>query len=247
LLLAQPLGAQTSAERLAIARRHIAALQYDSARAALRPVIDTASRESAEVRAEGFVLLAIIEDRQGNLPAARQALQDALRVKPDLKVEGLEQVAPMVAPYFEVERCRVQGGGALGCDDVAAADGRERPATVPFQDCLRRCPDGVTKPVLQQLPDIGRHLPPVQMGPSGVRGQVTLEFVVGPEGFVDQGTARVTSSTIRAYEDFLMNRLSTARFRPAISVDGPVPARIRMRFDFRATGLDRITYTVRVL
>jgi hypothetical protein len=239
--------AQTPAERLSNARRQIAARQFDSARVVLRAAVDSTSGGSAAQRAEGWVLLAIVEERTGHDSVARAAILEAVRIKPDLEVEGLDQIAPRLADILAEEQCRVAG--------LVTAAGMCRPtvpavpdtAVAPFQDCTRRCPEGVSKPILRELPDIGRHLPPGRMGPSGVRGQVTLEFIVSPDGFVDLGSARVSVSTIQAYESFLLNRLTTARFAPALARDGPVPARIRMRFDFRATGLDRVSYTVKVL
>jgi hypothetical protein len=249
LVLVAPhrVAAQTPPERLTIARRHIAARQFDSARVVLRAAVDSTAGGSVAQRAEGFVLLAIVEEHTGQDSVARAALLEAVRIKPNLEVEGLDQIAPRLADILAEERCRAAG--------VVTAEGMCRPkatavpdtAVAPFQDCTRRCPEGVSKPILRELPDIGRQLPPGRMGPSGVRGQVTLEFVVSPEGFVDPGSARVSVSTIQAYEPFLLNRLTTARFAPALARDGPVPARIRMRFDFRASGLDRVSYTVRVL
>jgi hypothetical protein len=239
LVAAHRLAAQSPAERLTIARRHIVARQFDSARVMLRAAVDSTAGGSVPQRAEGFVLLAIVEEQTGQDSVARAAMLEAVRIKPNLEVEGLDQIAPRLADILIEERCR----GTCRAQATALPD----TAAAPFQDCTRRCPEGVSKPILRELPDIGRQLPPGRMGPSGVRGQVTLEFVVSPEGFVDQGSARVSVSTIQAYEPLLLDRLTTARFAPAFARDGPVPARIRMRFDFRATGLDRVSYTVRVL
>jgi len=239
-------AAQTPAERLVTARRHIAARQLDSARAVLLVAIDSASGAPPAVRAEGFVLLAIVEEHLGSDSAARAAIVQAVRIDPDLQVDGLDDIVPGLAVFLEEERCRVAGRITAAGLCAPRAPARDT-AQAPFQDCVRRCPDGVSKPILRELPDIGFSLPQGQMGPSGVRGQVTLEFIVSPEGFADAGSARIASSTIRAFELFLLNRLTTARFYPAFAPDGAVAARIRLRFDFRAVGLDRVSYSVKVL
>jgi hypothetical protein len=44
-----------------------------------------------------------------------------------------------------------------------------------------------------------------------------------------------------------VTEVSAVRFQPALAATGPVAARVRVRFEFRAEGLQRVHFSAKVL
>jgi TonB family protein len=133
--------------------------------------------------------------------------------------------------------------------------------TDSVRECVRRCLGGETMPVLTYFPHIdpgeapaveppsGQNPSGAGLGQIGMHGEVVFLFVVTRQGFVDQATLRVVSSTARNWEPLLLRALLDARFRPALDAGGPVRARVQLRFEMRTEGLGTVgsrTVTYRI-
>jgi len=112
----------------------------------------------------------------------------------------------------------------------------------PMHDCVRRCRAGETKPEVIQRPQLPRPDPAVLGGQT--RGLIVVRFIVGVEGAPEPESIRVTTNTVQALTDQVLEALRATHFRPATLNGEAVRAEVEMRFEVRAVGYNTIDYTI---
>ncbi len=248
--LAAQQNAATSraAELITLAREQIRANRADSALALLKVAADSATGGSVGDREQALVLLGVIEYvAHRDSSATALAFRRALQLDPGLQAGGLAQVDSALERILVAER------QALAPDAPAAPPAAAPPpaphgasgASSPFgpmHDCVRRCRAGETKPEVIQRPQLPRPDPAVLGGQT--RGLIVVRFIVGVEGAPEPESIRVTTNTVQALTDQVLEALRATHFRPATLNGEAVRAEVEMRFEFRAVGYNTIDYTI---
>src|SRR5512146_386853 len=223
LLAMSALQAQARPDYLARAREQISHRNSDSALALLR----------------------LVTDSQAGEPAARQveACRRAFALDPGVQAAGLGAIDSSLPATFEAQRPK----------RVAAV--LPAPATADsVYECVKRCPSGISKPSLSHFPQVSpQDVPPSEsqiypgasgLGASGLRGAIEFHFIVNEAGSVEPGSVEVSMSTARAWQPAFLQGLLQARFRPAMLGPRPVRARVRLRVDINAEGMDHFRYNL---
>jgi hypothetical protein len=239
LLVAAPVAAQdpapgeSSEQLLAAARAHLAATQLDSAAALLRRVAEAPARAVAD-RIQAWVLLGVVDLYRSGDSAAAVAFRHALALDPGFQMAALEQFDPTAARILAAERA------ALAVPVAAPAP----PAAEAPVDCVRKCPEGVRPPRFTYFPRLELHTD--IFGRWGTNANLVLQAVISADGLVEPETVWMAGGTARALEALMREALLQARFQPGRADGVPVRARVAMRFDFRAEGLNSVRYTYQV-
>jgi hypothetical protein len=134
--------------------------------------------------------------------------------------------------------------GALAA--LVAAPAAAQDSSRAVYDCLNKCPAGVVPPRFAFFPRID--IAGASVGVYDRRSRTFLQFeaVIGPDGTIEPETVIVSGGTARGTEEELRRGLVQARFAPGRAGDVPVRARVRLRFDFEAEGVNWVKYTYRV-
>lgn len=227
---------QNAPDPLAGARAALQAGRADSALILLQHLTDSVGAP-VTVRVNAWILAGIARFFQGNDSGASAAFRAALALDTSARAPGLSQIDSALARLFLAEHARLPTTAPAAPTDSV-------------RECVvRRCLGGETMPVLTYFPHIdpgeapeveppsGQNPSGAGLGQVGMHGEVVFLFVVTQQGFVDQATVRVVSSTARNWEPLLHRALLDARFRPALDGRGPVRARVQLRFDMRTEGL----------
>jgi hypothetical protein len=139
---------------------------------------------------------------------------------------------------------RVMVVGALAALLVSPAAAQDSSRAV--YDCLNKCPSGVAPPRFEFFPRV--EVANASVGIYDRRSRTFLQFeaVIGVDGTIEQETLIVAGGTARGTEAELRRGLVQARFVPGRAGDVPVRARVRLRFDFEAEGVNWVKYAYRV-
>jgi hypothetical protein len=238
LLVAAPATAQdpapgeSSEQLLAAARAQIAATHLDSAAALLRRVAEAPARAVAD-RVQAWVLLGVVDFYRSGDSAAAIAFRQALVLDPGLQVAALEQLEPAAAQILAAERAALAVPVATPAPSVAG----------PL-DCVRKCPDGVRPPRFTYFPRILFEAD--IFGRRSTHAYLVFHAVINADGLVEPESVWMAGGTAQALEVQLRQGLLQARFQPGRAVGVPVRARVAMRFDFRAEGLNSVRYSYQV-
>ncbi len=228
-------GHDTSAQLLTAARGQLAARNLDSAAALLRRVAEAPARTVPE-RVEAWVLLGVVGFYQQGDFAAAQAFRQALALDPGLQATALDRFDPALPQILAAERAALPSRAAPA-PPVAAA----------IRDCLRKCPEGVRAPQFAYFPQIEFRDARQVFGPSGMRGFLSIDAVIGADGTVEPETVHVAGGSARGVESRVREGIAQARFHPGLADGVPVRTRVLLRFDFEAEGLDWVKYSYRVV
>lgn len=234
----RPAASQTTpAERVTAARALIHAHDLDSAATLLHQVADSPSTAAAADRATAFVWLGIVSFYQGDDSSTARSFRAALALDPAIDPGNLAATDSMLAATWRHERA------AVPRDRAALAPASNPTPMSVVHDCVRGCKGGERSPRLLGLPQM-RIDNPGQLGPSGVHGRVVVRAVVDETGRLEPETITVVSSSSAGFERSVRDVLPMLRFRPAASGGQDVVARVELRFDIRAEGLDWVRYEV---
>lgn len=204
---------------VAQARTQVRLANLDSADVLLGRVIGAPVPGDTALRAEAFVLLAMVRYYQGNDSATTAAFREALSLSPTLQVSGLAQMDPALGALFETERLR----GTFS---------RRNRDTI--YSCTPRCVgiDVEPKVIARAGGFLRTETPPG--GYASGRGTALLRATLDTLGFVEPGSVEVVQSNLsREVNDFFVERLREARYSPAIARGRPVRVRIERRIDMR--------------
>ena len=227
----------TPAERVTAARALIHAHDLDSAATLLRQVADSPSTAPPTDRATAFVWLGIVSFYQGDDSTTARSFRAALALDPSIDAGNLAAVDSALAATWRHEQAAMPRDRA-----PLAAASHPAPMGV-LHDCVRGCKGGERPPRLLGLPQM-RTDNLGQLGPSGVHGRVVVRAVVDETGRLEPETVTVESSSSSGFEQSVRDVLPMLRFRPAAVGGQDVVARVELRFDIRAEGLDWVRYTV---
>lgn len=234
-------GAQATPDYVVEARAQLQAGHRDSALSLLRLVTDSTSHEPVGRRVEAWILTAVARFYSGDDSAAAAAFRHAFALDPSVQARGLAAMDSSLGALFEAQRPAVVPAGAAA-----------RASSDSLYDCERRCPTGVAKPSLVVFPQITAADVPASesqiypgssgLGPSGVHGTIEFRFIVNEAGRAEPGSVVVALSTARRWERAFSQGVMQARFLPARAEGRAVRARIHLRVDIRAEGMDKFDY-----
>ena len=230
-------GQTTPAERVTAARALIHAHALDSAATLLHQVADSPSTAPPTDRATAFVWLGIVSFYQGDDSSTARSFRAALALDPSIDAGNLAATDSTLAATWRHEQA------AVPRDRAALAPASHPTPLGVVHDCVRGCKGGERSPRLLGLPQM-RIDNPGQLGPSGVHGRVVVRAVVDETGRLEPETITVVSSSSAGFERSVRDVLPMLRFRPAASSGQDVVARVELRFDIRAEGLDWVRYEV---
>ena len=243
LLAVSALHAQARPDYLAQAREQISHRNSDSALALLRLVTDSQAGEAVARQVEAWILTGVVSYYRGEDSSVVEAFRRAFALDPGVQAAGLGAIDSSLAATFEAQRPK----------RVAAV--LPAPATADsVYECVKRCPSGVSKPSLSHFPQVSpQDVPPSAsqiypgasgLGASGLRGAIEFHFIVNEAGSVEPGSVEVSMSTARTWQPAFLQGLLQARFRPAMLGPRPVRARVRLRIDINAEGMDQFRYSL---
>src|SRR5438093_6091787 len=236
-----------AADLVTLARTQIRANRADSALTLLKVAADSATGGTVGDRVQAYVLLGVIEYiAHRDSSATALAFRHALQLDPGLQAAGLAQVDSALIRILAGERSAMAPDTTMRHDPLPP----QRPATPPaptspfgpMHDCVRRCRGGETKPEVIQRPQLPQSDPAVLGGQT--RGVIVVRFIVGVEGAPEPESIRVTTNTVQALTDQVLDALRATHFRPATLNGEAVRAEVEMRFEFRAVGYNTIDYTI---
>jgi len=235
-----------AAELIGLARDQIRANRADSAIGLLKVAADSVTGGSVGDREQALVLLGVIEYvAHRDSGATALAFRRALQLDPGLQAGGLAQVDSVLERILIAERRAIApdppAPAAPRPPAPPGASGGSSPFG-PMHDCVRRCRGGETKPEVIQRPQLPQPDPAVLGGQT--RGVIVVRFIVGVEGAPEPESMRVTTNTVQALTDQVLEALRATHFRPATLNGEPVRAEVEMRFEFRAVGYNTIDYTI---
>ena len=243
LLVAPGVQAQSRPDYLALAREQISHRNTDSALALLRLVTDSQAREPAGRQVEAWILTGVVAFYRGEDSSVTAAFRRAFALDPGVQAAGLSAIDSSLGARFESLRPKP---AAAALPEPSTADS--------VYECVKRCPEGVSKPSLAHFPQVTPQDAPASesqiypgssgLGASGVRGAIEFHFIVNEAGAVEPGSIEVSMSTARRWQPPFYQGLLQARFRPAMLGPRPVRARVRLRVDITAEGLDAFRYTL---
>lgn len=243
LLTAPALHAQTRADYLAQAREQISHRNSDSALTLLRLVTDSQAGEPTARQVEAWILTGVVSFYRGEDSSVVAAFRRAFALDPGVQAAGLGAIDSSLAATFEGQRPRA---AAAMLPAPGSADS--------VYECVKRCPAGVSKPSLSHFPQVSpQDVPASQsqiypgasgLGASGLRGAIEFHFIVNEAGAVEPGSVEVSMSTARRWQPPFLQGLLQARFRPAMLGPRPVRARVRLRVDINAEGMDQFRYSL---
>jgi hypothetical protein len=243
LLAVSALHAQTRPDYLARAREQLSQRNSDSALALLRLVTDSQSGEPVARRVEAWILTGVVSFYRGEDSSVVAAFRSAFALDPGVRAAGLSAIDSSLAATFEAQRPKAD---AAMLPAPGSADS--------VYECVKRCPAGVSKPSLSHFPQVSpQDVPPSEsqiypgasgLGASGLRGAIEFHFIVNEAGSVEPGSVEVSMSTARRWQPAFLQGLLQARFLPAMLGPRPVRARVRLRVDINAEGLDHFRYNL---
>ena len=242
--LAAQQNAATSraAELITLAREQIRANRADSALALLKIAADSVTGGSVGDREQALVLLGVIEYiAHRDSSATALAFRRALQLDPGLQAGGLAQVDSALERILVAERQALTPDPPPPAPIPRAAPSAHSPFG-PMHDCVRRCRGGETKPGVIQRPQFPLLDPAVLGGQT--RGVIVVRFIVGVEGAPEPESIRVTTNTVPALTDQVLEALRATHFRSATLNGEQVRAEVEMRFEFRAVGYNTLDYTI---
>ncbi len=221
----------TVPDLIAAARSLVTAQQLDSAVVLLRRAIDSGSGGTIVQRAQALVLLGIVRYYEGQDSLTAAAFRAAIVLDTTLRVGGLSEIDPSLARVFEAERAMV------------VAETATRSAAQSVHYCVPHCLEGVVGPRLRDIP----HFVVLDSGPDFINTHavVVVRMVVSEGGFPEPETIRIASSTMRSVDAEVLDAVRAAHFQPAKANGVPVRALVELSFDFRAEGMNGVTYRVR--
>ncbi len=237
----RPAASQTTpAERVTAAQALIHAHDLDSAAALFHQVADSPSTAPPTDRATAFVWLGILSFYQGDDSGTARSFRAALALDPAIDAGNLAATDSTLAATWRHEQAAVRRDHPTLTPASAS-----NPAPVGVvHDCVRGCKGGEHSPRLLGLPPMRIDNPGQQLGPSGVHGRVVVRAVVDETGRLEPETITVVSSSAAGFERSVRDVLPMLRFRPAAIGGQDVVARVELRFDIRAEGLDWVRYEV---
>lgn len=248
LLTASVLGAQGRPDYLASAREQMRQGNRDSAVVLLRLVTDTLAGEPTSRQVEAWVLTGVLAFYAADDSAIATAFRHAFAIDPGVQATGLAAIDSSLGATFEALRPKVATADSVhrGAPALPAADADS------VYDCVKRCPAGVSKPVLLRFPQVnpadappsGSQIYPGAggMGPSGLHGVIEYHFIVNQAGSVEPGSVVVSMSTAGRWQPVFLQGLLQAAFRPADLGPNPVRARVRLRVDISREGESGFRY-----
>ena len=240
LLGNRPVVSQTTpAERVTAARALIHAHDLDSAATLLHQVADSPSTAPPTDRATAFVWLGIVCFYQGDDSGTARSFRAALALDPAIDAGNLAATDSTLAATWRHEQAAVRRDHPT----LTPASGSTPAPVGVVHDCVRGCKGGERSPRLLGLPQM-RIDNPGQLGPSGVHGRVVVRAVVDETGRLEPETITMVSSSSAGFERSVRDVLPMLRFRPAAIGGQDVVARVELRFDIRAEGLDWVRYEV---
>jgi hypothetical protein len=211
----------------------------------LRLVTDSQSGEPTERQVEAWILIGVAAFFGGDDSTTVTAFRRAFALDPGVEARGLAAIDSSLAMMFEAERPRTVA-------EPVAAPPPSSAASESVYECVKRCPDGVSKPTLLRFPPVAAPDVPAPhsqvypgssgLGPSGVHGTLEFAFIVNEAGSAEPGSVTLTVNSARPWRRAFEERLMQARFRPAMLDGRPVRARVRLRVDIRAEGMDALSY-----
>jgi TonB family protein len=222
---------QTVPDLIAAARALASSQQLDSAVVLLRRAIDPGTGGTIGQRAQALVLLGIVRYYEGQDSLTASAFRAAITLDTTLRVGGLSEIDPSLGRVFEAERAMV----------VAETAARFAAQSVNF--CVPHCLNGVVAPTLRDIP----HFVVLDSGPDFINTHavVVVRMVVSADGAPEPETIRVASSTMRSVDNQVLDVVRAAHFQPARAHGVPVRALVELSFDFRAEGMNGVTYRIR--
>jgi hypothetical protein len=171
------------------------------------------------LRAEAFVLLAMVRYYQGNDSATTMAFREALALRPMLQISGLARMDPALGALFETERLRV----------ATPSENRDT-----IYSCTPRCLGLDVEPRLKVGAGSRERVALVDPGPHGGRGTALLRATLDTLGRVEPGSVEVVHSDLPpVIHDLVVKNFRVARYSPAIVRGRPVRVRIERRIDRR--------------
>jgi len=249
LLTASVLGAQGRPDYLASAREQMRQGRRDSAAVLLRFVTDSLAEEPTPRQVEAWVLTGVLAFYGGDDSAVVTAFRRAFALDPGVQATGLATIDSSLGATFEALRPKVAAAQPV---QSSAPPALPPVGADSVYDCLKRCPAGVTKPVLLRFPQInpadappsGSQIYPGAggMGPSGLHGLIEYHFIVNQAGAVEPGSVVVAMSTAGRWQPVFLQGLLQASFRPADLGPNPVRARVRLRVDISREGESGFRY-----
>jgi len=242
-----------AAELINLAREQIRANRADSALTLLKLAADSAAGGNVADRVQAYVLVGVIEYiAHRDSGATALAFRHAIQLDPGFQAGGLAEVDSALIRILAAERSAMAPDTTARRESPPTAPPRTSPppatppqATSPFgpmHDCVRRCRGGETKPEVIQRPQLPQSDPAVLGGQT--RGVIVVRFIVGVEGAPEPESIRVTTNTVQALTDQVLDALRATHFRPATLNGEVVRAEVEMRFEFRAVGYNTIDYTI---
>lgn len=213
---------------IAAARRLVADQQLDSAAGLLALAADSRAGGTIAQRAQASVLLGVVRYHLGQDSLTVAAFHTAIVLDSTLEVRGLGQIDPSLVRIFQDEQDRV-------------ARHRAPPDNAHF--CVRGCRNGERSPRLRTIP----RFVVVDSGPDFINTHavIVVRLIISDEGTPEQESIRVVSSTMRSLDAQVLDAVRAAYFQPALAGGVPVRALVEMTFDFRAEGMNGLTYQVR--
>lgn len=240
LLCHRPAASQTTpADRVTAARALINAHDLDSAATLLHLVADSPSTATPTDRATALVWLGIVSFYQGDDSSTARSFRAALALDPSIDAGNLAATDSTLAVTWRHEQAAVRRDHST----LTPASPANSAAVGVVHDCVRGCKGGERSPQLLGLPQM-RIDNPGQLGPSGVHGRVVVRAVVDETGRLEPETITLVSSSSAGFERSVRDVLPMLRFRPAAIGGQDVVARVELRFDIRAEGLDWVRYEV---
>ncbi len=214
------------------ARVLLGAASFESALALLRRSLEDSVGPTHDDSLESLILLGVAHFFAGRDSATRSAFRSALTLDPSLTAANLAALDPELARLLEAERAT-----------ASAVAPRVAPAVY---ECVARCPPGVRKPRLVDIPRDPFARGQDAYGATWGRGRVVIYAVVDAGGLLEQSSMQVVSNTVPGMLPIIRDLLPIMRFQPA-SHDGlPVRARVALRFEFEPEGTNQWTYRVLV-
>lgn len=243
LLTVSAVHAQTRPDYLARAREQLSQRNSDSALALLRLVTDSQAGEPVARQVEAWIFTGVVSFFRGEDSSVVAAFRRAFALDPGVQAAGLSAIDSSLAATFEAQRP----------ETVAAV--LPAPATADsVYECVKRCPTGVSRPSLAHFPQVQPQDVPASgsqiypgasgLGASGLRGAIEFHFIINQAGSVEPGSVEVSMSTARSWQPAFRQGLLQARFRPAMLGPRPVRARVRLRVDIHAEGMDHFRYNL---
>jgi periplasmic protein TonB len=177
-------------------------------------------------------------------PAPRPSVPgETIELRPPAEVP--DGVRPPNLDLPPITDAQVSGHGALGDHigvppgDAAPPTGNPHPGGPPLEGDHYSIAAVEVHPALRNHAEVDRLLqrsyPPL-LREVGVEGRVLVEVVVGEDGRVRPGTARIVSATHDALGAATLRAVESFRFRPARIGGTPVAVRVTIPVDWRVGG-----------